>query len=365
LGKSSLLTFLFIASMSKRIVYGVLNWGLGHATRSKLVIKELLKRDYEILVVSDGECLAWLQNEFPQLEFVNFPAYNVRYSSKNSQWLKLASQLPKINLAVKRERALLRDIVKDRQVDGIISDNRLGFFHPDIPCVYISHQLKLSFGWASTLASLAHAHFINNFNQLWIPDTEEHLLAGNLSVPDHIKIPYKYVGPLSHFSFSKSVVSGDYTVAVLSGPEPQRTLLEKKILEQWKPQMNRLLLVRGSNETGIPLSKQDNIMIYPRLETDRLQSLISGAQLIISRSGYSSIMDYHKLDKNALLIPTPGQGEQEYLAKHLLQHNRFYSVRQKDLQLSQDLAKASTYFGFSRAQQKQEHANWDQLFSLF
>tara|TARA_R110002050_G_scaffold124544_2_gene243716 strand:- start:6840 stop:7895 length:1056 start_codon:yes stop_codon:yes gene_type:complete len=351
--------------MSKRIVYGVLNWGLGHATRSKLVINELLNRGFEVLVVSDGECLEWLRTEFPQLEFFDFPAYNVRYSKKNSQWLKLALQLPKINIAVKRERALLRDIVKDHKVDGIISDNRLGFYHPEVPSVYISHQLKLSFGWASTLASLAHAHFINNFNQLWIPDTEDHLLAGDLSVPNHIKIPFKYVGPLSHFNFSRSVVSGDYIVAVLSGPEPQRTLLENKILEQWDPQMSRLLLVRGSNETGIPTTKQDNIMIYPRLETDRLQSLISGAQLIISRSGYSSIMDYYKLDKNALLIPTPGQGEQEYLAKHLFQQNRFYSVKQKNLKLSQDLAKASTYFGFSRVQQKHELANWDELFSLF
>jgi len=351
--------------MSKRIVYGVLNWGLGHASRSKLVIEELLKRDFEVLVVSDGECLDWLQNEFPRLEFINFPAYNVRYSKKNSQWLKLASQLPKINVAVKRERALLMEIVKERKVDGIISDNRLGFYHDDVPSVYISHQLKLSFGWASYLASLAHARFINKFDQLWIPDTPEHLLAGDLSVPRHIKIPFKYVGPLSHFDFSKSAVSGNYIVAVLSGPEPQRSLLEKKILAQWTPEMTRLLLVRGSNETAIPAAPHNNIMIYPRLETDRLQTIISGAQLIISRSGYSSIMDYYQLDKNALLIPTPGQGEQEYLAKYLSKQNRFYSVPQKGLKLSQDLAKASTFFGFSRAQQGKETTNWDKLFSLF
>ncbi len=351
--------------MSKRIVYGVLNWGLGHASRSKVVINELLERGFELLIVSDGECLDWLQKEFPHLEFLDFPAYNVRYSKKDSQWLKLALQLPKINVAVKRERALLNDIVKKRKIDGIISDNRLGFYHPDVPSVYISHQLQLSFGWASGLASRAHAYFINKFHQLWIPDTEEHLLAGNLSVPSGIDIAFKYLGPLSHFSHSQSAVSGDYVVAVLSGPEPQRSLLEEKIIEQWSRNMNRLLVVRGSNETVIPTTTNPNVLIYPRLETKRLQNIISGAQLVISRSGYSSIMDYYKLDKNALLVPTPGQGEQEYLADYLKKENRFYSVAQKDLDLRKDLAKASTYFGFGRVQQKSPIADWDTLFSLF
>jgi len=351
--------------MPKRIVYGVLNWGLGHATRSKFVINQLLNRGFEVLVVSDGECLEWLQNEFPKLEFVDFPAYNVRYSKKDSQWLKLALQLPKINMAVKRERALLNDIVKKQKIDGIISDNRLGFYHPDIPSVYISHQLQLSFGWASTLASISHAYFINRFDQLWIPDTAEHLLAGTLSVPTYIKIPFKYVGPLSHFSYSQSIASGNYIVAVLSGPEPQRSMLEEKILKQWGINMNRLLVVRGSNETVIPTSTNPNVLIYPRLETDRLQSIISGAQLVISRSGYSSIMDYYKLDKNALLIPTPGQGEQEYLADYLKKQKRFYSVAQSDLNLNKDLAKASSYFGFGRDQNKSELTDWDKMFSLF
>jgi uncharacterized protein (TIGR00661 family) len=351
--------------MSKRIVYGVLNWGLGHASRSKVIINELLNRGYEVLVVSDGECLAWLQTEFPDLEFLAFPAYNIRYSSKDRQRLKLALQLPKISAAASRERKLLKDLAKKRKIDGVISDNRLGFFHPDIPSIYISHQLQLSVGWASGLASRAHANFINKFDELWIPDTENRLLAGDLSEPRHIRISHKYIGPLSHFRYSNSVVSGDYVVAVLSGPEPQRTKLENEILKQWRPQMSRLLLVRGSNETAIPKAPLDNIMIYPRLETNRLQSIISGAQIIISRSGYSSLMDYYKLDKNALLIPTPGQGEQEYLAQNLLKQNKFYSVAQKKLNISQDLAKASSYFGFSGDQQKERIADWDMLFRLF
>jgi uncharacterized protein (TIGR00661 family) len=351
--------------MSKRIVYGVLNWGLGHATRSKVIINELLQRGYQVLVVSDGECLAWLQTEFPALEFLSFPGYNITYSSKDRQRFKLAMQLPKISSAASRERQLLSDLVKNRKVDGIISDNRLGFFNAEVPSVYISHQLQMSLGWASNLASRAHANFLNKFDELWIPDTESHLLAGDLSKPHHIKIPYKYIGPLSHFTYSNSVVSGAYVVAVLSGPEPQRTKLENEILKQWRANMSRLILVRGSNETVIPQAPFDNITIYPLLETDRLQNFISGAEIIISRSGYSSLMDYYRLNKNALLIPTPGQGEQEYLAQNLLSQNKFYSVEQKNLRLPQDLATANTYGGFNRDQQKDKVTNWDELFRLF
>lgn len=351
--------------MSKRIVFGVLNWGLGHATRSKVIISELLARNYEVLLVSDGECLEWLRNEFPALDYLDFPAYNIRYSATNHQWLKLALQLPKINKAAQRERKLLNEIVSDFKPHGIISDNRLGFHHPKVPSVYISHQLKLSFGWASALASRAHAAFINNFDQLWVPDTQEQLISGRLSDPSSISIDTKFIGPLSHFHYSSSVVEGDYILAVLSGPEPQRTLLEEKILQQWKPSMNRLLLVRGSNETNIPRAPHDNVMIFPRLETSRLQNLISGAEMVISRSGYSSLMDYFKLDKNALLIPTPGQGEQEYLAENLMRQQKFYSVAQSKLRIDKDLAKASTYFGFSRDQKNKTHVNWDTLFSLF
>jgi uncharacterized protein (TIGR00661 family) len=348
--------------MAKRILYTVLNWGLGHATRSSVIIEALLKEGYEPVIASDGLALEWLQKSFPHLQFLSLPAYNIRYArDARLFWLKLLSQSVQLQKAWRAEHELVQQWAKTQSFDGIISDNRLGCYHQDLPAVYISHQLQLQAGLFTKAASTLHRRFINRYDQLWVPDYTDHRLAGKLSESTAIKIPTHFLGALSRLKDLRST-EGKYYLFLLSGPEPQRSILEQKILDQVAKLSEKAILVRGTN--------RDKLRVYPEglqvidlAGPERLEQLMAEAKVIICRSGYSSIMDLYKLAKKALFIPTPGQTEQQYLARHLAP--QFLSVEQNQLQLAVDIPNALVKDGFSRNSQKEDQTNWAELFSLF
>jgi predicted glycosyltransferase len=210
-------------------------------------------------------------------------------------------------------------IVKKYNIQGIISDNRFGVRHSNIPSVIISHQLSPVFKFFGPFIRIENRRRINKFHRVWIPDfSGDENLSGTLSKPDKIRIPVSYIGILSRFSYSSNVIR-DTLLIVLSGPEPQRTHLEETmidyILEHGKSHQ-RIVVIRGFSSTNLP-DLPNNILVYSHLPTNLFESELNRAQVTISRSGYSSIMDYVQCRTKAVLIPTPGQSEQEYLAHRL------------------------------------------------
>ncbi|WP_066223661.1 glycosyltransferase [Formosa haliotis] len=304
--------------MKKRILVAPLNWGLGHATRCIPIINQLLRYNYTPVIASDGIALALLKKEFPDLETIALPAYDVTYAKKGHffKW-KLLKDSPKLIKAIKAEKKATKDLIETYNIDGIISDNRLGVHSKKIPSVFITHQLQVLSGNTTWLSTKMHQRIIEKFNACWVPDHEnEPSLSGKLGHLDGIEIPIQYLGPLSRFERKSIETLYDITI-LLSGPEPQRTLLETQLLNAFKTDTRRILCVRGVIEDEQTITKNGNIKVYNFMTGKTLEHALNSSEFVISRSGYTTVMDLSVLGKKAFFIPTPGQFEQEYLAERL------------------------------------------------
>jgi len=323
----------------KKIIYGVLNWGLGHASRSIPLIRLLIQADNQLILAGDGESLQLLQKEFPSLKTIQLKPYNVRYTNK--LWSIVIKNTPNIVRAILSENLRLKKIVRQHSPDIVISDSRFGFYHRTIPSYIISHQLKLKIdpGWLSFMVNRVNAFLLNSYEQVWVPDEEDRKLSGDLSYNKNIP-DVAFLGPLSRMKKLQQKIAYDLCV-VLSGPEPSRSILEEKLVAQLKHEKHMVCFVRGTNE-GAALSFPDNWKVFPLVGTDLLNSLICSSRVIISRSGYSSILDYYKMGTRAILIPTPGQSEQEYLGEMLDGKYGFRSILEPNIDnLSTVLSKSA------------------------
>jgi uncharacterized protein (TIGR00661 family) len=331
-----------------RVLVAPLNWGLGHATRCIPVIFKLLQENCEIVIATGGECKILLQKEFPDLDFVELKGYGVQYSrNKYRMPLKLLLQFPKLFYRILAEKRWLKKIIRQYKIDAVISDNRFGLNHEKIPCVYITHQLKIKTGNSFTgqIAQKIHYHFINKFKVCWVPDAGGEInLAGELSHPAVLPDPpVIYLGPLSRFEKKEITIKYDLCI-ILSGPEPQRTVFEKIILKGLDDFSGSVLFVRGlPGKTFTNELKDPAIEIKNHLPAAELNLAIQQSKLIICRSGYTTVMDLVKLQKKAILVPTPGQTEQEYLAKYLLDKKIFYCTSQHNFSLSAEIKKAMSF----------------------
>lgn len=320
------------------ILIAPLDWGLGHATRCIPIIKTLKKAGYNIVVGVNESQQKILQTEFADIKFIFLKGYEVKYSKKS--WLlplKIFVQIPKILLSIRQEHSWLKNIIQQENIDIVISDNRYGLFSKTKPSIFITHQLtiKTPYKWLEHLIRKINYSFIQHFTQCWIPDVAgDNNLAGLLSHPT--KMPFietHYIGILSRFE-KKANTQKKYDICVLlSGPEPQRTILEKKLLLQLQQlQHKTILLVRG-----LPLAKEqlvvDGIDTTNHLQQKKLQEAIEASEIIIARSGYTTVMELVALQKKAILIPTPAQTEQVYLAQHLQKQNNFAIAQQNCLNI--------------------------------
>lgn len=328
-----------IPTHKPRILIAPLDWGLGHATRCIPIISTFIKQHCTVIVASEGQIKALLQKEFPDLQFIELRGYRVKYS-RNKIWMsvKLLAQLPKIIFRIYAENRWLKKTVKDYAIDAVISDNRMGLNHKQIPSVYITHQLNIKTGnsFTESVAQKIHYHYINKFRACWVPDVEGILnLAGELSHPLIFpKVPVTYLGYLSRFE--KTTVQNKYDLCIiLSGPEPQRTIFEKIILSDIESLQANICLVRGlPQEIQIPELSNSTISIENHLSADELSTIIQQSKIIISRCGYSTVMDLVKMQKKAILVPTPGQTEQMYLAKYLQSKKIFCCMDQESFSIS-------------------------------
>jgi UDP-N-acetylglucosamine transferase subunit ALG13 len=341
-----------------RVLVAPLDWGLGHATRCIPIIKELLNQKCEVVIGAIGAQKAILQGEFPSLTFIELPGYDIVYDKNRAlTLLRLIEAIPKILIRIKRERAWLRQFSALEKLDLVVSDNRYGLALPGVFCVFVTHQLRIrtSFGrLADALLQRINYRLIGHFSRCWVPDIEAgDGLAGALSHPARMPgITTKYIGSLSRFG--KISQSGDEDgpdlLILLSGPEPQRSLLEAKVMAQAGGDMSthsrgrlcRIVLVRGLPAGGPALPNiPPALTAYDHLPAAELESLMRKAKLIVARSGYSTVMDLARLGKRALLIPTPGQPEQEYLGNFLAGKGSAFCVKQSAFSLREALSLAA------------------------
>ena len=313
--------------MSKCLV-APLNWGLGHASRCVPLIQRLLNEGHEVILGGDGESLTLLRHHFPKLRYTYLAPLNLRYGSGKRQVWAILKALPQLLIWSIKDHTILQSILREEPIDQVISDNRFGLFltakRSNSETVYITHQLHImlpnGWHWAEGIASRLHARIYRRYNKVWVPDyaEPEKSLAGELS---HNGTDVEYIGPLSRFQNLRNIPNfpnnPNYDiVAVLSGLEPQRTLLEKEIIARYAGTDKRVLIVQGLMHRPNTRIKRGAITIVPHMKDAELVPALLGAQHIIARSGYSTIMDLDALGlmQKAELIPTPGQPEQEYLA---------------------------------------------------
>lgn len=321
-----------------KLIVASLNWGLGHATRCIPIVKELLKQGAEVILASDGRAYDLLNAEFPELKIYQLAPYDVTYANEKMA-LNIAGQLPKILMAIFREHKNILKIINQEQVDGIISDNRFGCYHSKVPSVFITHQLniKIPLKPVEMFTRLINRKVIDRFHECWIPDfCGKENISGELSMPKSTKNA-KFIGPLTRFK--KLAVPKIYDLAVLlSGPEPQRSILEKLIIDQVEELPVKTIIIQGKTES-IDRSNEGKLEIVSYLKGEELNEVLMASDIVIGRSGYSTIMDLLALGKKAILIPTPGQTEQEYLAELFHKRRVFYTVDQKDFNLKDALEK--------------------------
>lgn len=304
-----------------KVLVAPLDWGLGHATRCIPLITELLKLGCNVVIAAEGGQEKLLKTEFPDIVFVHLPGYRIRYSNNQRFFsLKIILQLPKLFLAIKKENQWLKTFISHTPIDAVISDNRYGLQLPQIPSIFITHQLliKAPFTFIEKIMQLVNYSLIEKFTSCWIPDEKGPInLSGELSHPKKLpQIHLQYLGGLSRLTRQLDCIVKYDLLIIMSGPEPQRSLFEKKMLAQLETFEGNVLLVRGLPGQTKELEARKNITIKNHLACKELQEAFCGSNLIISRSGYTTLMDICKLEKKSILIPTPGQTEQEYLATH-------------------------------------------------
>jgi uncharacterized protein (TIGR00661 family) len=334
----------------KKILITPLDWGLGHATRCIPIIHELLKRGCTVLIAGSGDSLLLLRNEFPHLTFFTLSSYSPVYSRTQNMIWKMMRQIPKFVYVIRNEHQQIETLIEKHKIDFIISDNRYGCWSSKIPSVFITHQLNIlmpnGLKWIEPLVALLNKRLIRKFSACWIPDYLERRmsLSGKLSEHDTADFSHvTHIGPLSRFRLINNREFKYDLVCIFSGPEPQRSIFEEKVVEQLRSSSLRYFVVRGVYSPAI--SARENEAAF--LNSEGLQTVISQSPLVITRSGYSTIMDLAVLGKKGILVPTPGQTEQEYLADRWKQKGVFYSVPQHNFNLHAVLEESKSYTGFT------------------
>lgn len=316
----------------------MLNWGLGHASRSLPLIRNYIQHGHEVIAASDGEALVMLRKELPEQKVLQLPGYGIHYSSKYMPFNMLRYG-PGMLKTMKTEHELTAAIVRHEHVDCIISDNRYGCYHPDVPSALITHQLQVFTGQKLLDIYIRRQirGWFKNFSEVWIPDQEPpHNITGDLSGVDTSPVPKYYLGIISELNChpSRSVYDA---VAVISGPEPQRKNFEDLVISQLAEMKGRYAVVCGKPGKEEAVREEKNLTIIPYLTRSQLSGLLDKTDVVIARSGYTTMMDLAKTGHRAILCPTPGQYEQIYLADRLATIGQCVYKRQENIQLSEAL----------------------------
>ncbi|WP_175437483.1 glycosyltransferase [Crocinitomix algicola] len=288
---------------NQKILLSALDWGMGHLTRSTALMAILLHQGNELIFAGNKKQCEFILGEFPNLKTQLIPGYEIRLDSKKSTFLQLTIQFPRIKKVMKTEQNWVESFLKNEQVDLIISDNRYGFYSKKVKSIILTHQINLQIPRFKKRVNATLSKWLDQFNEIWVPDYYNRKLTGALSAPNKHQC-LRYIGPLCRFKKLEQPIKYDYLI-ILSGPEPERTSFLARMKEQF---LNRDVEVAF---VGAAVTNCDS---YPNPSTQKLNELIAQSRCIISRAGYTTIMEMVTLKKKSILYPTKGQFEQEYLA---------------------------------------------------
>ncbi len=342
----------------KRILVSPLSWGLGHATRDLPIIRYLLERGHHVTIAAEGRALTLLQHEVPECEFLEMEDYPPPYTASKHFVRKFLMTSPLMLKAIWKEGRRVRRMLKERRFDLILSDNRFSVRAKDIPSFIISHQLrfmvpprlrKLEF-----ITEFFNWEYLKPFDRVIVPDAADPVanLSGRMSHDvKHLAKAEKvyYAGVLASVERMDVEVDVDLFISI-SGPEPQRTELERIVLEQVEGlEEARIVITLGKPETRETRTVGEHVAIHGFLDRQGQQEMLNRAKLVVCRSGYTTVMELAELSKKALFIPTPGQTEQEYLGRYYEEHGFFHSTSQYELDLARDVEKARSYPGLPQS----------------
>jgi UDP-N-acetylglucosamine transferase subunit ALG13 len=333
-------------SRQKKVLVAPLDWGLGHTTRSIPLIRSLVQRGCEVFLAGNEQQKCLFQGEFPQLSFLPLRGYGIKYGASAVQTAALLlRQVPQMGAAIRFEHRWLAQMMKRYRFHAVVSDNRYGLYHPAAHCTIVTHQLCIQVPVGGGLLQRLHYSLLQQFNECWVPDVPAAPgLAGALSHPRrHPNMPVRFIGPLSRFEKREGSAHEAGVLLLLSGPEPQRTLFENMLLPQLAGLDGPVVLVRGLPGSSSVLPPMPGVQVYNHLPANELDGVLRQAAFVVCRSGYSSVMDLAALGKQSILVPTPGQSEQAYLARHLQQSGFALAQRQQGFDLQAALKKAALF----------------------
>ncbi len=319
-----------------RILIAPLDWGLGHASRCIPIIRRLRELDARPIIGADTGPLAVLRDAFPDLQHVRLPGVQVSYAKGVSQTWAMARQFPTMLRSVREEHQLFLNLSRQLRLDAVISDQRFGIRADGLPSVIVTHQLYPFTPLAQGLLRRINSRHIARFDLCWIPDNEESPgLAGALAHGTHMPRNARFIGPLSRMDPARAIMPDkNYRiVCVISGPEPQRSILERELMRLLPAIPGEHLIVRGM-PGPVPDERRGHVRSIGHLADDALTGALLGADLIVGRTGYSTVMDLERIGRTALLVPTPGQPEQEYLGRLHKDNGRFIVQVQGELDIA-------------------------------
>ncbi|HLO90637.1 MAG TPA: glycosyltransferase [Lentimicrobium sp.] len=344
------------ADISNRIIIAPLDWGLGHATRCIPVIYDMLGKNLDVLIAGEGGVVDLLRSEFPGLAFLPLKGYRVQLPGRNRTGWYFLTNLPRLAWRVWAEHRWLKQVIEEYDIQMVISDNRYGLWSNKVKSVLITHQLNIiappGLKFAEPLLRRISRFFIGKFTECWIPDKEnEPSLAGELCHGHGIPANAEYIGFLSRFERER-VTDGSKrgydVVALLSGPEPQRSVFEELLLSQLKTSRHRSLLLRGVPGSTAGTVTMGNLTVMSHMKANELYVVLKNSRFVVCRGGYSTLMDLAYTGNKVICVPTPGQTEQEYLAARGARANMLVCAAQQSFSLDECLAQAETTSGISR-----------------
>lgn len=332
----------------RKILVAPLDWGLGHAARSVPLIKELCAKN-DVIIVCGPSAYGFLQRELPDLEIIKIDDWRIRYPKHKINFFTILGWIPVMLRNSIHEHRFVKKIIRSRGIDCVVSDNRYGLLFNGLDCYIITHQvypkMPKGFGFLENFGGWIFKRYLSKFNKVLIPDfADGNNLSGSLAADRNLP-PEKFIriGILSRFSHSQAEPPALHQLSILvlmSGQENQRTVLENMLIDALDGCGCNVLFVRGVGDSRAPLVDTDNIKFCNLLSGNELRDALMAAELIICRAGYSTLCDVVALKKRAVIIPTPGQTEQEYLAERLDGKFGFRSISQGDVDFAEKIAKA-------------------------